>query len=61
MKKNDKGPTLPLKDIPKDVRKYVLKIQGEMKEKKGVAQYSQQLTIFQIIREHKEMCSLATK
>jgi hypothetical protein len=46
--------TLPLKDIPLDIRKYILQIQGNMKAKKGVAQYSQQLTIFQIIREHKE-------
>ncbi len=48
-------PTLPLKDIPLDVRKFILKIQGELKEKKGVAQYSQCLTIFFIIREYKKI------
>lgn len=46
--------TLPLKNIPIDVRKYILKVQGDMKVKKGVAQYSQNLVIFQLIREHKE-------
>lgn len=40
--------------MPDDVRKYVLKIQGELKVKKGLGKYSQQLAIFQIIREHKE-------
>ena len=46
-------PTLPLKEMPLDVRKYVLQVQGNMKAKKGISQYSQQLTIYQIIREHK--------
>jgi hypothetical protein len=46
-------PTLPLKEIPLDVKKHILKIQGEIKEKKGISQYSQSQTIFQIIREHK--------
>lgn len=47
--------TFPLQNIPDDVKKYILKIQGEMKCKKGISQYSQQLVIFQIIREHKEI------
>jgi hypothetical protein len=46
-------PTINLKNIPEDVRKYILKIQGEIKSKKGT-QYSQQLTIYQIIREHQQ-------
>lgn len=45
---------IKLKEIPNDIRKYILKVQGESKEKKCVAQYSQELTIYQIIREHKE-------
>ncbi len=40
--------------MPLDVRKYILKIQGETKAQKGVSQYSLQLTIYQIIRDHKK-------
>lgn len=54
-------PTLPLKNIPIDVRRYILKIQGEIKTKKGVSQYSQPQTIFQIIREHKEFTEKSKK
>lgn len=43
-----------LKNIPDDVIKHILKIQGEKKTEKGVGLYSQQQTVFQIIREHKE-------
>ena len=46
-------PTLPLKEIPEDVRDYILQTQAEIKIKKKIRQYSQQQTIFQIIREHK--------
>lgn len=46
--------TFPLENIPLDIKKYILKMQGEIKSKKGVSQYNQQLVIFQIIREHKE-------
>lgn len=45
--------TLPLKNIPEDVKKYVLKVQGEIKAQKGT-QYSQQQTIFTIIKQHQE-------
>ena len=50
-----KKPTIPLKEVPLDVRKYMLKIQGEAKERKGISQYSLSLTVFQIIREHKSL------
>lgn len=43
-----------LKYLPEDIIKYILKIQGEIKSKKGIGQYSQELTVMQIIREHKE-------
>lgn len=43
-----------LKDVPLDVRKYVLKIQGEVKAEKGISQYSIYQTIYKIIKEHKE-------
>lgn len=46
--------TLPLKNIPTDVKKYILKVQGDTKSKKGIASYSQVQTIYSIIREHKE-------
>jgi hypothetical protein len=44
---------LPLRDLPEDVKKYILQVQGETKSKKGISQYSQEKTIIQIIREHK--------
>lgn len=42
-----------LTNIPPDIKKYILKVQGEIKVKKGT-QFSQECTIVQIIREHKE-------
>lgn len=43
-----------IQEIPTDLKKYILLIQGEIKTQKGVGQYSQQSTILQIIREHRE-------
>lgn len=43
-----------IKDLEKDVKKYLLKIQGEAKEKKGICKYSLQKTIEQVVREHKK-------
>lgn len=40
-------------DLPPDVKKFVLKVQGEAKAAKGVSQYSLQKTIIQIIRSYK--------
>jgi len=48
-------PTLPLKDIPDDVKKYILKVQGDMKSQKCVSQYSLTAAIFKIIREHRDL------
>lgn len=45
---------IQLNNISSDLYKYVLKIQSEIKIKKGVGQFSQELTVLQIIREHKE-------
>lgn len=45
--------TLPLKNIPTDVRRHILQIQSEMKIERNTSQYSQPQTIFKIIREHK--------
>lgn len=44
--------TWPLKGVPKDVKKLVLKRQGELKSEKGVSQYSIAKTIYQIVREN---------
>jgi hypothetical protein len=41
--------------MPLDVRKHVIKYQAEQKIKKGVSQYSLQMTIYTIIREHENM------
>jgi len=48
-------PVLHLKSVPKDVNDYILKLQYLKKVEKRVSQYSKELTIFQIIREHKEL------
>lgn len=43
-----------LKEVPLDIRKYILKIQGEMKCEKGISQYSISQTVYKIIRDHKD-------
>ncbi len=48
-KKLPKG--LRLKRVPTDVMRFILLRQKEAKEKKGILNYSQELTIYQIIRE----------
>lgn len=45
-------------EIPKDIRPFVLKLQDELKKKKSLKLYSQQLTIFHIIREYKKIVDL---
>ena len=42
-------------EMPEDVRKYILKVQGDIKAKKGIGKYSQQQTIIAIIREHQQL------
>ena len=42
---------LRLKKVPQDVMKFILLKQKEIKNKKKVLVYSQELTIYQIIRE----------
>lgn len=42
-----------LTNIPQEIKIYILKVQGEIKAKKGT-QFSQECTIVQILREHKE-------
>ncbi len=46
-------PVFPLKDMPLEVKQYILKVQAEIKIKKGISRYSQESTIYKIIREHK--------
>ena len=47
--------TLQLKNIPDDVKSYILKIQGDIKIEKKVGQFSQDLAIYHIIRDHKKL------
>ncbi len=42
-------------EMPQDVRNFVLRIQKELKQKKNMKLYSQQLTISHIIREYKKI------
>lgn len=44
-----------LKNIPKDVLKYILKMQGEIKQTRGIGQFSMESTVYKIINEHKEL------
>lgn len=46
--------TIHLKDMPIDVRKIILEKQMEIKLNKNVRHYSQQLTIYHILREWKD-------
>jgi len=45
-----------LSTVPVDVRKIILREQSKEKEKKGVAQYSIQMTIIKIIRQWENKC-----
>lgn len=45
---------IKLDKLQKDLVKYILFIQKNEKEKRGIKQYSQELVIMKIIREHKE-------
>lgn len=54
-------PLLKSKEVPLEVKKYILKVQGEIKHQKGLGKYSLHATIVQIIREHKEFFTLREK
>lgn len=41
-----------LKAIPQDILRYLLKIQGEIKSEKNIAQYSLEQTVYRIVKEH---------
>lgn len=41
-------------ELPKEVRKYVLQLQADLKIKTGNGKFSQQQTINWIIKDHKE-------
>lgn len=47
-------PVLPLKDMPTDVKNFLLDIQADIKKKKKVGQFSLESTIYHIIREYKK-------
>lgn len=44
-----------LKNIPPEVLKYILKMQGEIKQTRGIGQFSMESTVYKIINEHKEL------
>lgn len=43
-----------LRDIPTDLKKFILNTQSEKKIEKGVGQYSLCQTIYTLLREHPE-------
>jgi hypothetical protein len=47
-------PSLLLKNMPTHIRKYLLKIQGEIKTEKCISQYSLESTIYKIISQQIE-------
>lgn len=48
-------PSITLRSISPDVVKYILKVQSEIKSKKKIRQYSRELTLVQIIKEHRDL------
>ena len=51
---DNKKHSLLLKNVPLDIRRYLLQIQGNVKVAKGVNQYSLEQTIYKIINEHRD-------
>lgn len=47
--------TVYIKEIPKDLVCFILKMQGEIKSQKGIGKYSQSQTILHIIKEYKKI------
>jgi len=45
---------MQIKRMPDDISLYLKQIQKEIKEKKGIKQFSLELTAISIIREHKD-------
>ncbi len=41
--------------IPEELSKFILKIQGQLKEKKGVGKLHQGQAVLHIVREYKKM------
>ena len=48
---------ITVKGIPEDLAKFILKVQGQLKEKKGIGQLHQGQVIIHIIKEYKNMIS----
>lgn len=48
---------IKIKRVPEELIKHILMVQNAIKKKKGVKQYSQELTLLHIIKEHKEKIS----
>lgn len=46
-----------LKDIPPDLASFILKIQGDLKAKKGVGQLHQSQAVLHIVKEYKKSIS----
>ena len=44
-----------VKAIPEDLAKFILKIQGDLKVKKGVGQLHQSQAVLHIIRQYKKI------
>jgi len=52
---------ITVKGIPEDLASFILKIQGELKQKKVVGQLHQGVAVIHIIREYKKIVDLKAK
>lgn len=48
-------PSLLLKSVPLDIRKYLLKIQMDAKIEKGINQYSLETALYKVVRKQMEI------
>lgn len=46
---------ITVKGIPEDLSKFILKIQGQLKEKKGVGKLHQGQAVIHIMKEYKKL------
>ena len=49
---DEKVTGLTLKKLPIDIKTFILKVQGETKNEKCISQYSMELTVYKLLREH---------
>lgn len=51
---DNKPKSILLRDVPLEVYQHLIKIQAEKKQKHNKGQFSLEMTVYSIIREHKK-------